>query len=83
MRYYFLQPANAMTTTEQEILETLKELDAAVARMASATPKPDLKPIFARIDSLAGQLPAGTDPQLRHFLQRKSYQKARAFLEER
>ena len=79
----FLQPDMTMTTTEREILDTLLELEAGVASMPTANPKPDLRPLFARIDALAGQLPPGTDPQLRHFLQRKSYQKARAFLEER
>lgn len=72
-----------MTATEQEILKTLKELENAVAQMATASPKPDLRPVFGRLDALALQLPAGADPQLRHFLQRKSYQKARALLEER
>jgi hypothetical protein len=72
-----------MTQIEDQILQSLKELDAAVAGMAAANPKPDLRPIFSRIDALAVQLPRGTEPDLLHYLHRKSYQKALAFLEER
>jgi hypothetical protein len=72
-----------MTKTEQEILETLVTLESAVAQMPTANPKPDLRPMFARLETLAGQLPKGTDPDLLHYLHRKSYQKARAFLEQR
>jgi hypothetical protein len=72
-----------MTPTECEILDTLLELEQAAGQMASAQPKPDLRPIFARLDKLALQLPADAPPDLRHYLQRKSYQKARAFLQQR
>ena len=70
-----------MNATEHAILQTLIELDEAVKRMATAKPKPDLLPLFARLDELAGQLPRETDPELLHFLQRKSYEKARARLQ--
>lgn len=70
-----------MSQTEQELLQTLIELDEAVKGMATGQPKPDLRPLFARLDELAGQLPRTTDPELLHFLQRKSYEKARARLE--
>jgi hypothetical protein len=72
-----------MTKIEQEILDTLVSLDNAAAQMRTANPKPDLRPMFARLDTLAGQLPAGTDRDLLHYLHRKSYQKARALLEQR
>ncbi len=72
-----------MTKTEQEILETLVTLEKAVAEMPMANPKPDLRPMFSRLETLAGQLPKGTDPNLLHYLHRKSYQKARALLEQR
>jgi hypothetical protein len=39
--------------------------------------------LFSRIDALTTQLPPGTSPQLLHFLQNKSYGKARLWLEER
>lgn len=73
-----------MTTVEQDILQTLGELDRLVKSMATANPKPDLKPTFARLDELTRQLPPrGTDPQLTHYMQRKSYEKARLLLEGR
>jgi len=72
-----------MTKTEQEILETLVTLEKAAAQMPTANPKPDLRPMFARLETLAGQLPKETDPDLLHYLHRGSYQKARALLEQR
>ena len=35
-----------------------------------------------RLDELVGQLPPETDPMLRHYLERQSYVKALAWLEE-
>ena len=42
-----------------------------------------LREISEKIDKLAGTLPKPVDPQLAHFLHRKSYDKALAFLEGR
>ncbi|MBI3882253.1 MAG: hypothetical protein HY301_19620 [Verrucomicrobia bacterium] len=70
-----------MTATEQALLDTLLDLEAEVKRMATANPKPNLLPLFARLDELAAQLPPDSDAELRHFLQRKSYEKARMKLE--
>jgi hypothetical protein len=70
-----------MNEIETKILEALRELDAAVKAMPATNPKPSLLPLFARIDELAGQLPRTADPELLHFLQRKSYEKARIRLE--
>ena len=72
-----------ITQIEQQILDSLTASEAAVARMAEANPKPDLLPIFSRLDELTCQLPPGTEPDLLHYLHRKSYQKACAFLRER
>jgi hypothetical protein len=72
-----------MTQTEREILDALLELEQAAGQMTSAQLKPDLRPIFARLDKLAALLPADAPPDLRHYLQRKSYVKARVFLEQR
>jgi hypothetical protein len=69
-----------MSALEQDILITLTELDQAVKSMGAANPKPNLLPLFARIDQLARQLPPGTDPNLLHYLHKKSYEKARLFL---
>jgi hypothetical protein len=68
---------------EGNLLEALVELEKAVKSMPSANPKPDLLPLFARIEEVAKQLPSDADPELRHFLQRKSYEKARRLLEGR
>jgi hypothetical protein len=72
-----------MTETENAILQALIELDSAVKGMATAKPKPNLLPIFERLDDLARQLPRGTDSQLLHYMQKKSYEKARLFLQGR
>jgi hypothetical protein len=42
-----------------------------------------LLPIFARLDQLTAQLPPETDPTLLHYLRKKSYEKARLFLQGR
>jgi hypothetical protein len=68
---------------EKNLLNTLVELDVAVKAMPSANPKMDLLKLFAQIDELAGQLPRDTDPVLLHYLHKKSYQKARRFLQGR
>ncbi len=70
-----------MKTTEQAILDTLLELEAKAKLMATANPRPNLIPLFTHLDKLVAQLPPGTDPELRHFLERKSYEKARLKLQ--
>ena len=72
-----------MSDTEQAILNALNELDAAVKSMRTAGSKPNLLPIFERLDMLASQLPKGAHPDLLHYLNRKSYEKARLLLEGR
>lgn len=72
-----------MSETEKAILQALIELDTAVKAMPNANPKPDLLPLFARIDELTRQLPKNTTPDLLHYLHKKSYEKARLFLEGR
>lgn len=69
-----------MTETEQAILDTLLELEAAVGRV-NAEPKPDLVGLFSRLDELTAQLPRGTSPDLLHYMHKKSFQKARLFLQ--
>lgn len=72
-----------MNIIEEQILDNLLALERAAAEMKTANPKPNLLPIFSRLDELTGQLPPDADRELLHFLHRKSYQKARALLEER
>jgi len=69
-----------MTRLEQDILDALNELDVAVKAMPTASPKPDLLLIFQRLDEFALNLPREASPDLRHYLQRKSYEKARLWL---
>ncbi len=70
-----------MTDMEKAILRVLVELDLQVKSMPAANPKPNLLPLFSRLDQLAKQLPPDTSPDLLHYLQKKSYGKARLFLE--
>lgn len=72
-----------MTDLERNIHSALVELETGVAAMRTASPKPNLMPIFTRIEELAQQLPSSTPRDLLHYLQKKSYQKARLFLEGR
>ena len=69
--------------TERQLLAALTELDAIVKTLATAKPKPNLLPLFARIDELTHQLPPATDPALLHYLHKKSYEKARLYLQGR
>jgi len=72
-----------MTEIEQRIWQALTELDRQVKGMAASGTKPNFVPLFGEIDALTGQLPASTEPQLLHYLHKKSYEKARLFLEGR
>ena len=72
-----------MTETQRQILDALLELESTVAAMPTANPKPSLLPLFTRIDSLTASLPTSTDPDLLHYLHKRSYQKARLYLQGR
>jgi hypothetical protein len=68
---------------EPELLDALAELDKSFKAVPAIEAKPSLLLLFNRIDELAGQLPPGADSELRHYLQRKSYEKARLLLQAR
>jgi hypothetical protein len=72
-----------LTETERHLLDALLELERTVAALPTANPKPDLLPLFTRLDDLTRQLPRTADPSLLHYLHKKSYQKARLFLQGR
>jgi hypothetical protein len=72
-----------MTQLEKQIHEALVALDRAVKSLAGSEKPPDLLPLLTRIDELSLQLPACSDPQLVHFLQRRSFEKALLWLEGR
>ena len=73
----------SMTELENQILQALRELEQTVRTLPTANPKPSLLPLFARVDALSSQLSTDADPSLRHYLQKRSYEKARLFLEGR
>lgn len=68
---------------ENQLLTALTQLAETVKAMPAASPKPSLLPLFNRLDELATQLPRDTDPTLLHYLHKKSYEKARLFLQGR
>ena len=72
-----------VTAIEQNILAALIDLESAVKSMPTANPKPNLLPLFARLDDLTRQLPRDAAPDLLHYLHKKSYEKARLFLQGR
>jgi Tfp pilus assembly protein PilO len=72
-----------MTEVEQSVLRTLVDLHNAVKAMPTANPKPNLMSLFSRLDQLMRQLPRDADPNLLHYLHKKSYEKARLLLEGR
>ena len=72
-----------MTALEQDILQALLELETTIKTMVTANPKPSLLPLFSRLDELTRQLPRDADPSLLHYLHKKSYEKARLFLQGR
>jgi hypothetical protein len=72
-----------MSETERDILHALVELSETAEKPRDAGPKPDLIRLFVRIDELAAQLPHDASRDLVHYLERKSYDKARSWLEAR
>ena len=69
-----------MTKLEKALLHCLTELEQTAKAMATVRPRPDIGPVLARLDELVAQLPPNTDPNLLHYLHRRSYEKARLFL---
>lgn len=69
------------TPFEESAWQALVALEAVIAAGRPPAPNPALRPALARIEELAKQIPPEADPQLRHYLQRGSYQKARLWLE--
>lgn len=67
----------------KNLLDALIDLDNTVKTMATANPKPSLMPLFNRLDELTRQMPRDTDPALLHYLHKKSYEKARLYLQGR
>jgi hypothetical protein len=72
-----------MNETEIELLATLRDLEAKVRAMPTVNPKPNLLPVFEKIDALTRALGPDADHSLLHYLHKKSYEKARFYLEGR
>jgi len=72
-----------MNELEKNILTALVKLEEAVKTMPTSRSRLNLVPFFARLDDLASRLPRDADPNLVHYLQKKSYEKARLLLEGR
>jgi hypothetical protein len=72
-----------MTEHEQALHAALVELETAVRPASTGSSRPNLTQLFERIDALTAAMPPDTDRELLHFLHRKSYEKARQWLEER
>jgi hypothetical protein len=72
-----------MSELEQDLLKALMDLENAVKAFPSSNPKPNLLPLFERLDDLTGRLPSDADPSLLHYLRKKSYEKARLLLQGR
>src|SRR5689334_8879338 len=75
----------SLVVTSSELATALRER-LTIIKDAESRRDPEkhlarLKEISEKIDHLAGALPRPVDPQLAHFLQRKSYDKALEFLE--
>lgn len=67
---------------DSQIAAALDDYFAAVEGQKSADPakRPALRPHFEKLDALARELPSDANPRLRHFMEQKSYEKARALL---
>lgn len=72
-----------MTQLEQQLYDSLITLDKAIKSFAATKQPVDLVPMMKRIDELGAQLPPETDPQLLHFIQKKSFEKAILWFEGR
>jgi len=74
-----------MTGIYRPLAEALRERLAIISDEESRGDGPRhtarLQAISGKIEQLEQRLPKGADPQLRHFLQRRSYSKALEFIE--
>lgn len=71
------------TSIEHQLLDVLEELNETVRTRSTSGSKTSLLPLFSRIDELTGKLPPETDATLVHYLNKKSYEKARLYLQGR
>jgi len=72
---------NTLAELAAALRERLTIIADAESRRDEAQHMIRLRNVSERIERLATQLPPATDPQLRHFLARRSYSKALEFIE--
>ncbi|MSU31749.1 MAG: hypothetical protein EXS25_03620 [Pedosphaera sp.] len=72
-----------MISLEHQILSQLIELEQIVMEMAAGGPRKSLLTWVKKIDELTQLLPTNTDPHLLHYLHKRSYEKARLYLQGR
>ena len=73
----------AVTDLKEALRERLAIIHDEKSRADEAKHIARLRAVSERIDKLQAALPQPVDPQLAHYLQRKSYDKALEFLEGR
>ena len=74
---------NALVDLAQALRERLAIIHDEESRRDDEKHVARLRVISEKIDKLAAALPRPINPQLAHYLQRRSYDKALQFLEER
>jgi hypothetical protein len=74
---------NAFVDLTEALRERLAIISDEESRRDQAKHIARLQAVSERIDKLQATLPQPIDPQLAHYLQRKSYDKALAYLESR
>jgi hypothetical protein len=72
---------NAIVDLAQALRERLAIIHDEQSRRDASTHFARLQVVSEKIDNLAALLPHPVDPQLAHYLKRKSYDKALEFLE--
>jgi hypothetical protein len=78
---WLIKMENALVDLAQALRERLAVIRDGQSRRDEAKHVARLKAISERIDDLQTRLPKPIDPQLAHYLQRKSYDKALEYLE--
>jgi hypothetical protein len=72
---------SALTDLAQALQERLAVIRDEESRRDHAKHIDRLRAVSEKIDRLQQSLPPSTDPRLKHYLERKSYDKALEFLE--
>lgn len=68
-----------MERIEQELKSALEEYYSLLPLQKGENP-PDLLPVYEKLDAIQLRLDGTVNPQLRHYMENKSYRKAFQFL---